>query len=42
MTVMMVAVTTTISTNTGSICKKTRLKTSAHSMMENGTMVNVK
>ena len=41
MTIMMVAVTTIIS-QTHMYMQKIRLKTCAHSMMANGTMVNVK
>ena len=40
-TIMMVVVTTTIS-QTYRYMQKIRLKTCAHSMMANGTMVNVK
>ena len=40
MTIMMVAITTTIS-QTQEIYAEIRLKTYVHSMMENGTMVNV-
>ena len=40
MTIMMVTITTTIS-QTQEIYVEIRLKTYVHSMMENGTMVNV-